>query len=318
MEAKKDKSQFLIFHIEEIDKKAFNGTLEKEYSSILEDGRAVGISSYTTNLLAKAAVRQNGKSPEIEEPFLPDSFIYSHLSGKEQNTIKSLELEIQRLKKTPIIKKQRGRTFFLITSILFFLISCFIFIIASDTAFENSELNKSLTVAKDSLNISQETRNSLSDKIEEIKMISFVAGSNKKPTSPSTDNGYVEWLDINVPVKIMSFYTKPSKSGSITISAYNMEHKKVASSTVEVSDSGWQKVELSNFLINAKGKYYLCLEDTSVELAYHGASDAEYALYKNGALKLIGASGKTEAQKDKPSIGTSWYQYFYCIEYRLL
>ena len=118
MSSKKDKIQLFSFLIEEIDKKIVSGTIENDYASILEDGRAVGISSYTTNLLVKTAVRNSDKFLELETPILPESCIYTHLSKKETSKISELEKELSELRKSPIIKKQKGRTFFIVTTVI--------------------------------------------------------------------------------------------------------------------------------------------------------------------------------------------------------
>lgn len=325
MASKKDKGQLLSFLIEEIDKNVISGTIEKNYSSIVEDGRSVGISSYTTNLLAKTAVLQNEKSPDIEQPVLPVTFIYTHLTQEETNTIKSLEDEVRRLKKNPIVKKQRGRTTLLVSSVLLFIIAGFLFLRASGLAIENNELSEELAATKDSLNTAilytgelYQQKDSLSKVVSNLKSVKFYVGSSKRPSSPSKDKSWVEWIEVKAPLKIESFYTWASSTGGATIIAYDAMHQKVAKTRVSVNGETWQKVNLKNFNIYKSGKYYLCIEDTSVDFAYVSSNDNDYALYKQGPLQMIGATSRDTANKDNPSIGTGYYQYFFSIQYSLL
>ena len=325
MESKKDKGQLLLFLIEEIDKNVVSGTIEENYSSILEDGRAVGISSYTTNLLAKAAVLQNEKSPDIERPFLPASFIYTHLSQEETNTIRSLEDELRKLKKNPIVKKQRGRTTLIVASVLLVIIAGFLFLGASGLAVENNELREELTATKDSLNTTilfaselYQQNDSLSKVVSNLKSVKFSVGSSKRPSSPSKDRSWVEWIEVKAPLKIESFYTWASSTGGATIIAYDTIHQKVAETRVSVNGETWQKVNLKNFNFKKVGRYYLCIEDTSVDFAYVSSNDNDYALYKQGPLQMIGATSRDTANKDNPSISTGYYQYFFSLQYSLL
>lgn len=326
MTSKNDKSQLLSFLIEEIDKKALKGTLDNDYSAIVEDGRTVGLSSYTINLIAKAAVLQNGKSPEIEHSVLPASFIYTHLPKEEQNTIKELEAELKKLKKTsPIIKKQKGRTALLIISIILFLLAGIFFLSSAGLALENNELNDKLVSARDSLEtaeresrqLSHENKN-LTNKISSIKSIKFMVGPNRGTKEPGgKDNDYVEWIEVTYPVKIESFYTWASGTGDVTIVAYDSSHQKIVESRVTVNGETWQKVVLKDFILSQPGKYYLCLENTTVKLAYSSSSETEYARFKQGPLKLIGETSINLANKNNPSINTGYYQYFYSIQYSL-
>ena len=320
MASKKDKGQLLSFLIEEIDKNVISGTIEKNYSSILEDGRAVGISSYTINLLAKTAVLQNEKSPDIEQPVLPASFIYTHLSQEETKTIKSLEDEVRRLKKNPIVK--RDRTTLLVASVFLLIIAGFLFLSAAGLAVENNVLSEELTATKDSLNTVigelYQQNDSLSKVVSNLKSVKFSVGSNKRPSSPGKDRSWVEWIEVKAPLKIESFYTWASSTGGATIIAYNAMHQKVAETRVSVNGGSWQKVNLKNFNLRKNGKYYLSIEDTSVDFAFVSSNDNDYALYKQGPLQMIGATSRDTANKDNPSIGTGYYQYFFSIQYSLL
>lgn len=143
MSSKKDKIQLFSFLIEEIDKKIVSGTIENDYASILEDGRAVGISSYTTNLLVKTAVRNSDKFLELETPILPESCIYTHLSKKETSKISELEKELSELRKSPIIKKQKGRTFFIVTTVILLFL-----LVLLNTKSSNSGKNPNVAIIK--------------------------------------------------------------------------------------------------------------------------------------------------------------------------
>ena len=329
--SKQEKSLLLSFLIDEIDRKTINGSLEKDYPSILEDGSAVGISSYTTNLLAKTAVRQTEKSPEIDNPFLPASFIYSHLSTEEQNTINELESEIKRLKKLPpIVKKQRGRTALLLTSIILFLVLGFMFLGAASLAIENSDLFDTLAATRDSLNTIvdyavelEDNNNSLSQKLEGMQRIKYVAGSTKRYEvgENNSDKNWVEWFDVKYPVRIESFFTFASQSGNATVVAYDLSNKKIAEYNFTATGGQWQKISLKNFVLSEVGMYYFCVENTSISFGYHRTNNGEYSSFKQGALHVIGASSRKSAEsanRDSSIIVTNYYQYFYSIQYSLL
>ena len=306
MAIKTEKSKNLTFLIEEIDEEACSGTLEKDYHSILECGREAGISSYITNLLAKAAVRNHELSPEIEYPVIPASFVYTHVPQKEQGTIESLENEIRNLKENPVSKKSYTER----TVLLLFVLGIIFLGVVGHLTTENSRLN--------------DDKITLSKKLDKIRQIGFIAGSSKRLADPSTDSTWVEWFDVKYPVRIESFYMYASQSGEVTVAAYDTLNNKVTKHKFYVQKGGWSKYLCRDFDL-PKGKYYIGVENTSVRFGYHSSNAEEYSQYKQGALQVIGTTSRDKAKsicKDTTAIinniSQSYYQYFYSIQYSLL
>ena len=153
------------------------------------------------------------------------------------------------------------------------------------------------------------------NKIRSIQNMAFRGGSDRRIDEPSMDNNWCEWIEVMSPINIVSFYTWASNSGTAVVVAYNEAHQKVAESVISVRGGQWQEVLLNGFSIKETGKYYLCMENTSVKFGYHSASASEDDFYRQGALHVIGA---TKANIDNPKINKGYYQYFYSIQYTLI
>ena len=104
----------------------------------------------------------------------------------------------------------------------------------------------------------------------------------------------------------------PDKSGYITIGLYNQYGTLVDSYRTYVSSNQWNKVS-ANFELSSYTKYYLAIKEANgISLGYHSSNSNEFNKYQNGSLQILGS-----CSKDKSSYNTSYYQYFYSINYSL-
>ncbi len=142
---------------------------------------------------------------------------------------------------------------------------------------------------------------------------SYTIGPSTSHSIGGHDNTYAQWLYATKPLKINYFYVHPNNSGYITIGLYNSYGTLVSSSQVYVYANQWNKISPNNFVLSDYSKYYLAIyEANGISLSYHNSTSGEYSNYKNSSLQILGS-----CSKGKSDYGTSYYQYFYSINYSI-
>lgn len=142
---------------------------------------------------------------------------------------------------------------------------------------------------------------------------SYTLGPSTSHSIGGHDNTYAQWLYATKPLKINYFYVHPNNSGYITIGLYNSYGTLVSSCQVYVYANQWNKISPNNFVLSDYSKYYLAIKEANgISLSYHSSTSSEYSNYKNNSLQILGS-----CSKGKSDYGTSYYQYFYSINYSI-
>ena len=142
---------------------------------------------------------------------------------------------------------------------------------------------------------------------------SYTLGPSTSHSIGGHDNTYAQWLYATKPLKINYFYVHPNNSGYITIGLYNSYGTLVSSCQVYVYANQWNKISPNNFVLSDYSKYYLAIKEANgISLSYHSSTSSEYSNYKNSSLQILGS-----CSKGKSDYGTSYYQYFYSINYSI-
>ena len=172
----------------------------------------------------------------------------------------------------------------------------------------------------------RQTINSLRDKNSELERTianqrssvsayssySYSVGASINQSIGGHDASYAQWLYTTKSLRINYFYVHPDKSGYITIGLYNQYGSLVDSYRTYVSSNQWNKVD-ADFELSSYTKYYLAIKDANgISLGYHRSNSNEFNKYQKGSLQILGS-----CSKDKSSYNTSYYQYFYSINYSL-
>ena len=172
----------------------------------------------------------------------------------------------------------------------------------------------------------KKTINSLRDKNSELERTianlrssnsaysssSYSVGASTSQSLGGHDASFAQWLYTTRALRINYFYVHPDKSGYITIGLYNQYGTLVDSYRTYVSSNQWNKVS-ANFELSSYTKYYLAIKEANgISLGYHSSNSNEFNKYQNGSLQILGS-----CSKDKSSYNTSYYQYFYSINYSL-
>lgn len=143
---------------------------------------------------------------------------------------------------------------------------------------------------------------------------SFTIGPSNSHFIGGHDNTYAQWLYATKQLRINYFYVHPNKSGNITIGLYNSNGSLVSSCNVYVYANQWNKISPNNFVLSDYSKYYLAIKEANgISLSYHNSTSSEYSNYKNSSLQILGS-----CSKGKFDYGTSYYQYFYSINYSII
>lgn len=142
---------------------------------------------------------------------------------------------------------------------------------------------------------------------------SYTLGPSTSHSIGGHDNTYAQWLYATKPLKINYFYVHPNNSGYITIGLYNSYGTLVSSCQVYVYANQWNRISPNNFVLSDYSKYYLAIKEANgISLSYHSSTSSEYSNYKNNSLQILGS-----CSKGKSDYGTSYYQYFYSINYSI-
>lgn len=176
---------------------------------------------------------------------------------------------------------------------------------------KNSELERTISKLKSgNSSYSNSAYSSSSYGNSSYSSSSYTVGASTNQRLGGHDSSYTLWLYTTKALRINYFYVHPDNSGYITIGLYNSSGTLISSCRTYVSSYQWNKVN-ANFELSGNTKYYLAIKEANgITLGYHGSSSNEYKKYQNGPLQILGSCSKGIS-----SYQTSYYQYFYSINY---
>jgi hypothetical protein len=247
---------------------------------------------------------------------------YSHTLRNQSNKIAELEKQVASLN---IKKKQYS---LVVTLSLVLLLGAVIAIASiSGKNREISEKNSNIQyldsiVGNQNLIIGQQVDQitSLNRTLNAITSYSYMVGASPRAEGSSRDNGWIMWLRARQSVKINYFYIESSNSGYITLSLYSENSDLVASQEFYISSSHtWTKIRPDDFKMVEPGYYYMRISDANgLSLRYHASSDGEFSRYRVGALQITGCCSYSDRENSEKKTYSSYYQYFYNINYSIL
>ena len=247
---------------------------------------------------------------------------YSHTLRTLSNTIKELKEQVASLKRK---RKQFSLVFILSTLLLLgaaFAIACIsgknkeIDEKNGDIQRMNSEIDSKKTIIEQK----DERIAYLDNKCNTITRYSYMVGASPRSEGSSRDNGYIMWLLARQPVKINYFYIESDAIGDITLSLYSENSILIASQLFYISASkSWTKIKPEDFKMEEPGYYYMRISDANGHnLRWHSSNDEEFSRYRVGALQITGCCNYSERENPDKRTNSSYYQYFYNINYSII
>lgn len=247
---------------------------------------------------------------------------YSHTLRTQSNTIKEMEKQVASLNRK---KKQYSLVIALSTILLLGAV-----IAIASISGKNREINEKNDDIQRMDSIIDDQNTTIEQQVEQIAYLdnkynaitsySYMVGASPRSEGSSRDNGWIMWLRARQPVKINYFYIESSNSGYITLSLYSENSVLVASQEFYISSSNsWTKIRPEEFKMEEPGYYYMRISDANGHsLRYHSSSDDEFSRYRVGALQITGCSSFSDRNDSESKTKTSYYQYFYNINYSIL
>lgn len=250
---------------------------------------------------------------------------YSHTLRTQSNTIIELEKKVSTLN-----RKKKQYTVVIALSIILLIGAIFAIALISR---KNREITEQDSRIKGMASLIEEKKVTIAQQRNQIEFLdtkynaitsySYMVGASPRITNEQSgdrDYGWIMWLRARQPVKINYFYIESGSSGYITLSLFSETSELIASQEFYIPSSFfWIKIIPEDFKMREPGCYYMRIsESNGHSLRYHSSSDEEYSRYRVGALQITGCCNYKDRENAELREKTSYYQYFYNINYSIL